>query len=124
MVPSSGAEKPATEEDVPAETDSSRHPPKRPLMRLRGPPVGLFGRALSGLRRDVTNPVRREATKTSQQKASELEETESEDVQAQDENLTATTPETQTLTRDVLEKAEESGEMYKSYILCISAFCI
>ncbi|XP_067459089.1 germinal-center associated nuclear protein [Thunnus thynnus] len=108
VVPSSGPEKPATEEDIPAETDSPRHPPKRPLMRSRGPPAGLFGRALSGLRRDVTNPVRREAAKESQQPASVLEETEREDVQAQDENLTATPPETQALTRDVLEKAEES----------------
>uniref|UniRef100_A0A8C9Z528 Germinal-center associated nuclear protein n=1 Tax=Sander lucioperca TaxID=283035 RepID=A0A8C9Z528_SANLU len=46
------------EEDVPAEADSPRHPSKRPLMRSRGPPVGLFGRALSGIRRDVSNPVR------------------------------------------------------------------
>uniref|UniRef100_A0A3B4YFS0 Germinal-center associated nuclear protein n=1 Tax=Seriola lalandi dorsalis TaxID=1841481 RepID=A0A3B4YFS0_SERLL len=58
--PSSGPEKPATEEDVSAETDSPRHPPKRPLMRSRGPTGGLFSRALSGLRRDGTNPVRRE----------------------------------------------------------------
>ncbi|KAM7380864.1 hypothetical protein PAMP_004134 [Pampus punctatissimus] len=110
-VSSSGPETAAaTEEDVPAETDSPRHPPKRPLMRSRGPPVGLFGRALSGLRRDATTSVRRDTGKESQQQISELEETEREDVQAQDENLTVTPSEAQAPTRDVLENAEESAK--------------
>lgn len=117
VVPSSGPEKPPAEEDAPAETDLPRHPPKRPLMRSRGPPPGLFGRALSGLRRDV--PVRRDAAKESQQQASELEEAEGEGVQTQDENLTAATPEAQTLTREVMEKAGESGEMLKLYRLTV-----
>ncbi|XP_023278966.1 LOW QUALITY PROTEIN: germinal-center associated nuclear protein [Seriola lalandi dorsalis] len=102
--PSSGPEKPATEEDVSAETDSPRHPPKRPLMRSRGPTGGLFSRALSGLRRDGTNPVRREATK---EQGSKWDETGGEDVQGQGDDLTATPPAVQTLTREVLEKAEE-----------------
>ncbi|XP_029315303.1 germinal-center associated nuclear protein [Cottoperca gobio] len=100
-VPSTDQENPTTgeeDEEVPAEADSPRHPSKRPLMRSRGPPVGLFGRALSGLRKDSTNPVRREATK----------ETEREEVQAQGDDLPTTPPTAQPLTRDVLEKAEES----------------
>lgn len=119
MVPGTGPEKPATEEDVPAEADSSRPPPKRPLMRTRGPPPGLFGRALSGLRRDGPNPVRRDATKETQQQASTWEETEKEDIQVQGDDLPATPPIAQTLTGDVLGKADESGKMYKSYTLCI-----
>uniref|UniRef100_A0A3B4Y955 Germinal-center associated nuclear protein n=1 Tax=Seriola lalandi dorsalis TaxID=1841481 RepID=A0A3B4Y955_SERLL len=103
--PSSGPEKPATEEDVSAETDSPRHPPKRPLMRSRGPTGGLFSRALSGLRRDGTNPVRREATK---EQGSKWDETGGEDVQGQGDDLTATPPAVQTLTREVLEKAEDT----------------
>ncbi|XP_018552194.1 LOW QUALITY PROTEIN: germinal-center associated nuclear protein [Lates calcarifer] len=106
VVPSSGPEKPAAEEDVPAEADSPRHPPKRPLMRSRGPPGGLFSRALSGLRRD---PVRREGhTKETQQQALKWEETEGEDAQDQGEDVAATPPTVQALTRDVAEKAEES----------------
>ncbi|XP_035860182.1 germinal-center associated nuclear protein isoform X2 [Sander lucioperca] len=111
-VASTGPEKHAVgeeEEDVPAEADSPRHPSKRPLMRSRGPPVGLFGRALSGIRRDVSNPVRREAAKETQQQAPKWEETEREGIQAQGDDLPTTTPATvQVLTRDVLEKAEES----------------
>ncbi|KAF1382270.1 hypothetical protein PFLUV_G00141980 [Perca fluviatilis] len=111
-VGSTGPEKHAVgeeEEDVPAEADSPRHPSKRPLMRSRGPPVGLFGRALSGIRRDVSNPVRREAAKETQQQAPKWEETEREDIQAQGDDLPTTTPPTvQALTRNVLEKAEES----------------
>lgn len=85
-------------------------------MRTRGPPPGLFGRALSGLKRDVTPPARRDAAKESQQQqqASELEEAEGEDLQTQDENLNAAPPEVQTLTREALEKAEESGEIFGS----------
>uniref|UniRef100_A0A3B4Y6D5 Germinal-center associated nuclear protein n=1 Tax=Seriola lalandi dorsalis TaxID=1841481 RepID=A0A3B4Y6D5_SERLL len=93
--PSSGPEKPATEEDVSAETDSPRHPPKRPLMRSRGPTGGLFSRALSGLRRDGTNPVRREATK---EQGSKWDETGGEDVQGQGDDLTATPPALETVT--------------------------
>ncbi|XP_040004702.1 germinal-center associated nuclear protein [Xiphias gladius] len=107
-VPSSGPEKPATEEDVPVEADSPRHPPKRPLMRSRGPPGGLFSRALSGLRREGPNPVRREATKETQQQALKWEETERQDINDEDDNLAATPPTVQALSRDVLEKAEES----------------
>lgn len=106
--PSSDTESPAAGQDVPAEADSPRHPPKRPLTRSRGPPAGLFGRALSGLRRENANPVRREATKGIQQLASNWEETERNDVQAESDSVTATPSMVQTLTREVLEKAESS----------------
>ncbi|XP_027138252.1 germinal-center associated nuclear protein isoform X2 [Larimichthys crocea] len=104
-VPSTGPENPATEEDVSADLDSPRHPSKRPLMRSRGAPGGLFGRALLGLRKDV-GPARREGT----QQASTWEETETEreEVQDQSDDLPATPPTERALTRDVLEKAEES----------------
>lgn len=45
---------PDAEESPAAETDSARHQPKRALLRSRGPAGGLFGRALSDLRRDTT----------------------------------------------------------------------
>uniref|UniRef100_A0AAV2JU77 RRM domain-containing protein n=1 Tax=Knipowitschia caucasica TaxID=637954 RepID=A0AAV2JU77_KNICA len=57
------AEKEAQEEDLGGDSDAPRQPPKRPLVRSRGPPSGpppgLFGRALSGLRRDLTAPGKR-----------------------------------------------------------------
>ncbi|XP_074551191.1 germinal-center associated nuclear protein isoform X2 [Halichoeres trimaculatus] len=94
-IPSSGQEKPITEEDAPADTDSPRQPPKRPLMRSRGPTAGIFGRALSGIRKDVSHPVRHEAPK----------ESEREGVQVQEEDLPGPAP---TRSRDILEKAEQS----------------
>lgn len=118
-VPTIGPEKPAIEEEVPADTESPRHPPKRPLMRSRAPLGGLFGRALSDLRRDGPNPVRREAAKETQQQAATWEDTEREEVQAKTDDRPATPPAAQTLTRDMPEKAEESGESYKSHSLCI-----
>ncbi|XP_010776749.1 germinal-center associated nuclear protein [Notothenia coriiceps] len=98
--PSTGPEKPATgeegEEDVHGR-DSPRQPSKRPLMRSRGPPVGLFGRALNCLRKDTTHPVMREATK------------ETESVQAlADERAASPPPAVQAPARDELETAEES----------------
>lgn len=111
-------EKLATEENVPAEADSPRHPSKRPLMRSRGPPVGLFGRALSDLRRD--GPPRREATQETQQQVTTWEEPEREEVQAQSDSLPATPATVPTQIRGVLDKAGESGEMHTS----CSAFCI
>nr|XP_046259110.1 germinal-center associated nuclear protein [Scatophagus argus] len=106
-VSSTGPEKPATEEDVPAEADSPRQPSKRPLMRPRGPPGGLFGRALSDLRRDGPNPVRRDAPQDTQQQVSTTEETVRE-VQAQSDDLPATPPTVQAGSKDVLEKVEDS----------------
>ncbi|KAK2839484.1 hypothetical protein Q5P01_013224 [Channa striata] len=104
-----GPEKPANEEeDIPSETDLARQPPKRPLIRSRGPTAGLFNRALSSLRKEGGNPVRREATKDTQQQALQWEETERSDVQAQSDDLTAKPPIAQALTRGVLEKPEES----------------
>ncbi|XP_023147479.2 germinal-center associated nuclear protein [Amphiprion ocellaris] len=104
----SSLEKPAAEEDVPPEADSPRHPPKRPLMRSRGPIGGLFGRALSSIRRDGANSVRRETTKETQQQAPTWEK-EREEVQAQVDDLSVAPPVVQTLSRDVVEKAEESA---------------
>lgn len=87
-------------------------------MRSRGPPGGLFGRALNSLLRDGTNPVRREATRETQQQASTWEETEKDNAQAQGDSLPATPP--TALTRDVLEKAEESGENHTyTHITCV-----
>ncbi|XP_034430226.1 germinal-center associated nuclear protein isoform X2 [Hippoglossus hippoglossus] len=108
VVPSRGPEKPDAEEDVSEESDSPRHPSKRPLMRSRGPMGGLFGRALSSLRKESPNTVRREATKETPQQALKWEETEKEDVQGQGDSLAATQPAVPDLTRDVLDKAEES----------------
>lgn len=88
-------------------------------MRSRAPLGGLFGRALSDLRRDGPNPVRREAAKETQQQAATWEDTEREEVQAKADDRPATPPTAQTLTRDMPEKAEESGESYKSHSLCI-----
>ncbi|XP_067373088.1 germinal-center associated nuclear protein [Channa argus] len=108
-VPSTGPEKPATEEeDIPLEADLPRQPPKRPLMRSQGPIAGLFNRALSGLRKEGANTIRREATKETQQQALKWEETERNDVQAQGDDLTAKPPVAQPLTRGLLEKPEES----------------
>lgn len=101
--PNTGPEKPATgeegeeEEDVHGR-DSPRHPSKRPLMRSRGPPAGLFGRALNCLRKDTTHPVTREATK------------ETESVQALAERAATPPGAVQAPARDELETAEKSGK--------------
>ncbi|KAK5861477.1 hypothetical protein PBY51_022871 [Eleginops maclovinus] len=88
--PNTGPEKLATgeeeEEDVQG-VDLPRQPSKRPLMRSRGPPAGLFGRALNCLRKDTTHP---------------------ESIQAQADESPATPPTAQARGRDVPEKAEES----------------
>ncbi|KAK5890784.1 hypothetical protein CesoFtcFv8_014270 [Champsocephalus esox] len=99
--PSTGSEKPATgeegeeEEDVHGR-DSPRQPSKRPLMRSRGPPAGLFGRALNCLRKDTTHPVMREATK------------ETESVPALAERAATPPGAVQAPARDELETAEKS----------------
>uniref|UniRef100_A0A3Q0R3S0 Germinal-center associated nuclear protein n=1 Tax=Amphilophus citrinellus TaxID=61819 RepID=A0A3Q0R3S0_AMPCI len=94
-------EKPAAaEEDVPPEADSPRHPPKRPLMRSRCPPGGLFSRALSSLRKDGAKSVRQEAAK----------EPDREAVQTQGHDLSVTPPAAQTLTRVKRGVRTESSE--------------
>jgi len=118
-VSSSGLEKPTAEEGVPPGTDSPRHPSKRPLIRSRGPPGNLFTQALSSIRRDRTNPMKQETTKEVQKQAMDREE-----VQAQSDDLSATPPAMQLPNRDVLEKSEESGEMYKTALKsCIKINC-
>ncbi|XP_068428671.1 germinal-center associated nuclear protein isoform X2 [Clinocottus analis] len=109
LVHSAVPEKPATgvEENVPEEGDAPRHASKRPLMRARCPPPGLFGRALSGLRREATKEIDPQATK--------WEEPESEDVQDQEHGDVPPTPPTvQALTREGLEKAEQSDSAQDS----------
>ncbi|XP_055018999.1 LOW QUALITY PROTEIN: germinal-center associated nuclear protein [Boleophthalmus pectinirostris] len=73
--PGLNVEKEITEEEAAGETEMPRQPPKRPLVRSRGPPPGLFGRALSGLRRDTSGAPKREA-KEQVWKVPEGEETE------------------------------------------------
>ncbi|KAM6934890.1 germinal-center associated nuclear protein [Xenentodon cancila] len=99
----SGLEQPAGGEESAPEADSPRHPSKRPLIRSRGP-GGLFGRAISNIRKDHVNPVKREATKETQKQAPKWEEKN----EAQSDDVSATPPTVQTLTRDVQEKNEMS----------------
>ncbi|KAM9365403.1 germinal-center associated nuclear protein isoform 2-T2 [Pholidichthys leucotaenia] len=60
-------EKVASDEGVSPEKDSPRHPAKRQLMRSRGPPGGLFSRALSSLRKENSKPMRREIVEQRQE---------------------------------------------------------
>ncbi|KAM4608580.1 germinal-center associated nuclear protein [Polymixia lowei] len=101
-------EKPIKEEEVSIGGDVPRHPPKRPLVRPHGPAGGLFGRAVSGLKKTACYPVRREAAKENRQQASEWGEAERADSQAQGGHQATTPPRAQAPTREVLEKAEES----------------
>lgn len=72
----SRAEKEAAEGTESVESELSRQQLKRPLVRSRGPPgAGLFGRALSGLRRDASGTPKREAK--------HLEETEGPETERQ-----------------------------------------
>lgn len=120
-VSSTGPVKPAAEEDVAAEADSPRHPSKRPLVRSRGPAGGLFGRALSDLRKDGAAPLKR-ITKDTEQQALLWEET--GEGQVQSDITPASTTTAQTQMRDVLEKSDEvAGETRKSqYSLCCFSF--
>lgn len=95
-------EKPVAEEDVPAEADVPRQPPKRPLVRSRGPPAELFGKALSGLRKEGTGPSKREAKKL---------EWDDRDAGGgnQERQRSATPPVVKTVTREIPEKTEETG---------------
>lgn len=94
-------EKPVAEEDVPAEADVPRQPPKRPLVRSRGPPAELFGKALSGLRKEGTGPSKREAKKL---------EWDDRDAGGgnQERQRSATPPVVKTVTREITEKTEET----------------
>lgn len=94
-------EKEATEEKAASgESDSPRQQPKRPLVRTRGPPPGLFGRALSGLRRDASGAPKREV------KHLEWEETEGQEPMRQ---RAATPPATAAAVKR--DQAEEPQEM-------------
>lgn len=109
VAPSASSESPV-KEDVRPGGDAPRHPPKRALLRFRGPVAGLFGRAVSGLMKNTANPVRREIVNEGQQQASEWKDPKKEDSQAQSDHRSATPPRAQVPTREVLEKAEETGE--------------
>lgn len=125
-VSSTGSEKPIIAEDFPAEADLPRQPSKRSLMRTHGPLGGLFGRALSDLRRDGTNPVRREATKETQVRREATKETQLQSMMWEEtqtevhtqSNVVSPTPViVQERSRDVPEKSEESGETCRLHIV-------
>ncbi|XP_038127205.1 germinal-center associated nuclear protein isoform X2 [Cyprinodon tularosa] len=100
---SSGFEKPAAEEDAPANIDSPRHPAKRQVTRSRGP-AGLFGQALSGIRKNQGNPVKREAANEALRQNPNLEEEE----KPQGNDPSALPPTAQIPTRDAVGKPERS----------------
>ncbi|KAM3607427.1 uncharacterized protein V6R79_007728 [Siganus canaliculatus] len=107
---SAGSEKLPTEGDASAETDASSHPSKRPLVRLRGGlRGGLFGRALGDLRRGGPSATRRETAQETRPQPLAWTETEGEDVPAPAEDLPPPPAAGQTLSRELLEKAGESG---------------
>ncbi|XP_049606912.1 germinal-center associated nuclear protein [Syngnathus scovelli] len=93
------------EEAETTESSSPRQPPKRPLMRTR-PTGGLFSRALSGLRKAATTSVRQEGKEPLQQEA-QLEELTSQRPQVPREHVTASASAVQTLSAEVLEKAQQ-----------------
>ncbi|XP_061838749.1 germinal-center associated nuclear protein [Nerophis lumbriciformis] len=92
------------EDEETAETSSPRQPPKRPNIRSRVPAMNLFTRALSGLRKDKSSPVRQGPNETLQLKSQEM----SDQPQVLEEPLTATTFGVQTMSSVVPEKTEES----------------
>ncbi|KAM9776294.1 germinal-center associated nuclear protein [Syngnathus typhle] len=94
------------EEAETTDSSSPRQPPKRPLMRTR-PTAGLFSRALSGLRKAATTSVQQEGKEPLQQKA-QLEELTSQHPQVTREHATASTSAVQTMSTEVVEKAQES----------------
>ncbi|XP_043987465.1 germinal-center associated nuclear protein isoform X2 [Gambusia affinis] len=112
----SGPEKPGGEDDAPTppDADSPRPPAKRPVVRARGIAAGLFSRALSGIRKDQSNPVRREAPKEPPRPPAALgppaggpslvleEPEEAQRDEPPAKTLTA-------LSRDTAEKPEDSG---------------
>ncbi|KAM9710737.1 germinal-center associated nuclear protein [Menidia menidia] len=99
MVSSSGLEKQPDEEGDAPGADPLRHLSKRPLIRSRG----LFSEALKGIGKERTNPVRRETTKEGQ-----MQPKERDDVQAFADDPSSKPPAMQLLSRDVLEKPENS----------------
>lgn len=112
---------PDAEESPAAETDSARHQPKRALLRSRGPAAGLFGRALSDLRRDTTTatamppPPKYPLAKETEPHGSLWEEPAEVQVQVQVQGAgpPASVAAAPTQSRDVLvetEFAEEIGE--------------
>lgn len=122
-----GPVNPDAEESPAAETDSLRHQPKRALLRPRGPAGGLFGRALSDLRKDTTTtsaaatttaamlapPPKYTTTKEMETHSSLWEETGEVQVQVQGTSTPVSVAATPTQSRDVLattEFAEEIGE--------------
>ncbi|XP_037120761.1 germinal-center associated nuclear protein isoform X2 [Syngnathus acus] len=113
-----GAPQAIAEEAETTDTSSPRQPPKRPLMRTR-PTAGLFSRALSGLRKAATTSVRQEGKEPLQQKA-QLEESTSEHPQVLREHATASTSAVQTLSTELLEKAQQSDLQHPREVMAES----
>lgn len=114
-----GPVNPDAEEGPAAETDSPRHQPKRPLLRSRGPAGGLFGRALSDLRKDTTSTTDTTAIMAPPPKYTPPKETEThaslreETGEVQGTSTPVSVVAAPTQSRDVLvttEFAEETGE--------------
>ncbi|XP_034042737.1 germinal-center associated nuclear protein isoform X2 [Thalassophryne amazonica] len=99
-------EKPAKEGG--AEVDSSRQPPKKTLMRSRGPTGGLFSKALSGLRKDIAKSRREEVRKENQPQTPERTDREGGDLQLKGDHMVATPPGPQSLTTDLLVQDDKS----------------
>ncbi|RVE58447.1 hypothetical protein OJAV_G00209450 [Oryzias javanicus] len=87
--------------------ESPRQSSKRPLIRSRGQPGGLLGRALNAIRKDQSSSVRNEGPKETPQQTITWEETERKAAQPQEEDLPA--PCLQMPTRDVQEPTEDSN---------------
>ncbi|XP_053733948.1 germinal-center associated nuclear protein [Synchiropus splendidus] len=61
-ISTSPARDPAKQNEM-ADTDQQRQPPKRPLMRTRGPTAGLFGKALSGIKKELSGKAGQEPSR-------------------------------------------------------------
>ncbi|KAF6738684.1 Germinal-center associated nuclear protein [Oryzias melastigma] len=93
--------------------ESPRQQSKRPLIRSRGQPGGLLGRALNAIRKDQSSSARNEAPKETPQQTVTWVETERRAAQPQEEDLPAPSS-LQMPTRDVQEPTEESISLVKT----------
>ncbi|XP_036400726.1 germinal-center associated nuclear protein [Megalops cyprinoides] len=98
---------PAKAEEPQTEGDTPRHPPKRPLLRSRGPAGGLFRNAMSSLMRSSAHPVKKEPKK--EESPPEWGEAEKADPVPQTTHTPATPPRAPAPTREFIEKEEETA---------------
>ncbi|KAM9804598.1 germinal-center associated nuclear protein [Neosynchiropus ocellatus] len=98
----SPARDPAKQNEV-ADTELQRQPPKRPLMRTRGPTGGLFGKALSGIKKELSGKGRQEPSRQPPPLLGEMEKD-----QNKSEHPVAS-PVMTAVTRDHLEKPTVSA---------------